>query len=80
MKIKKALFIGFSDKKNYLNDNCPICQENIFLRCGVCLETTNICPTIIGQCKHIYHKHCMNKWLEQSNKCPIDNLKFESKN
>jgi hypothetical protein len=80
MKIKKVLFIGFSEKKDYLNDNCPICQENIILRCSNCSETIEKCSTIIGKCKHIYHEHCINKWLLQSNKCPIDNLKFVAKN
>jgi hypothetical protein len=77
MKIKKILFVGFSDKKIQLNDICPICQENILLRCGECQKTTNQCNTIIGKCKHIFHKDCLYKWLSTNPKCPIDNQKFE---
>ena len=78
MKIKKALFLGFSNKKEYYNDTCPICQENINIRCSDCQKTTNHCATTMGECKHIFHSHCINKWLLQSKKCPIDNKPYKS--
>ena len=77
MKIKKILLVGFSEKKEYLNDICAICQENIIMRCGECQKTVNPCHTTMGKCKHIFHKDCLNRWLRQNNRCPIDNQKFE---
>jgi hypothetical protein len=77
MKVKKVLLVSFSEKKEYLNDICAICQENIIMRCGKCQNTSNTCNTIIGKCKHIFHNDCLKEWLQKNNKCPIDNKKFE---
>lgn len=41
--------------------------------CSICL-----CDMNKGQivrelpCKHTFHKKCIDKWLRQSNKCPVD--------
>lgn len=77
MKIKKVLLVGFSEKKVQLNDICAICQENILFRCGECQRTTNQCHTVMGKCRHIFHKDCLTRWLNNNEKCPIDNKKFE---
>jgi hypothetical protein len=77
MKIKKVLLVGFTEKKPYLNDICAICQENILLRCGECQKTTQACSTVTGKCKHIFHKDCISRWINQTDRCPIDNKKFE---
>ena len=41
------------------------------------LEECSICLDVIEQnrrelkCTHNYHKECIEKWLEKSNKCPL---------
>ena len=43
-------------------DECSICKDNIILddKFYICKYNDNI--------KHIYHKNCLDKWIEQSNK------------
>lgn len=38
---------------------CPICHE----------EDTLVNYTL--PCKHIYHSHCIKKWLQNHNTCPL---------
>ena len=63
-----------------LNEECPICRNNI-LEC--CVECPNIenseCISIIGECSHVYHLHCIEKWIKTKNVCPLDNKKWQYK-
>ena len=55
-------------------DDKEVCKEhtNIILVktdiCNICLE--NIKEQIYMECGHSFHKECILKWLEKSNKCP----------
>lgn len=31
------------------------------------------CSMVKGDCGHVYHQHCMNRWLRNRNTCPLDN-------
>ena len=40
--------------------------------CSICLASMNEYNNlIILDCKHYYHKICLNEWLKKSNTCPI---------
>jgi hypothetical protein len=75
----------FEIKHRSLNTKCEICQRDLFLRCSKCNSHTDDsrkvkcstsvgtgCPLKIGVCNHSFHKHCIDKWLEDNEKCPID--------
>jgi len=31
------------------------------------------CVSVLGECGHVYHLHCIEKWLKTRNVCPLDN-------
>jgi len=37
------------------------------------------CISIMGECTHVYHLHCIEKWTKTKNVCPLDNKKWEYK-
>ena len=41
--------------------------------CPHCKFPGDDCPPIEGQCGHIFHLHCIYKWLDSgTDKCPLD--------
>ena len=41
-------------------------------KCAICLQKyTGIDIIKLFPCKHIFHKKCILKWIENSNKCPL---------
>ena len=41
-------------------------------KCAICLQKyTGIDIIKLFPCKHIFHKICILKWIENSNKCPL---------
>jgi hypothetical protein len=52
------------------NDNCCICL----------LPYANFDPPVrIIQCGHVFHRHCLTTWLEQSSTCPMCRVKLFSR-
>ena len=54
------------------NDICPICRNDIDDSCVNC--STNNCKSIIGECGHAFHYHCIQKWLKTNyykQLCPL---------
>ncbi|KAI9634260.1 putative ubiquitin-protein ligase [Dioszegia hungarica] len=54
---------------------CGICQSAFESTCPECKVPGDDCPLIWGECSHIFHMHCLLKWLEtESSKqqCPMD--------
>ena len=54
-------------KENFDNDNCSICLENLFSEED--LETNN--DIIELKCKHMFHKKCLDPWVNEHKKCPL---------
>ena len=54
---------------------CSICKENLTSICNYCrVEATSDCKVCWGNCRHAYHKHCIETYMSRrgTNKCPID--------
>jgi RING-box protein 1 len=63
-----------------INDECPICRNTILETCVECSNVTDSnCISIMGECSHVYHLHCIEKWTKTKNVCPLDNKKWEYK-
>ncbi|CEH16870.1 anaphase-promoting complex subunit 11 [Ceraceosorus bombacis] len=47
------------------DDVCGICQNAFDGVCGgSCKEPGDACPLLFGTCTHVFHMHCILKWLE----------------
>ncbi|WWC67223.1 uncharacterized protein I206_101130 [Kwoniella pini CBS 10737] len=71
------------DDPNYLDQNdddedeevCGICQNEFEGCCPECKVPGDDCPLIWGECTHVFHMHCLLKWIDtESSKqqCPMD--------
>lgn len=63
---------------------CPICRNLLSEDCIECQATQNDtspqeCLIAWGKCQHVYHNHCINRWLEpkERRKCPLCNGEWE---
>lgn len=56
-------------------EECPICKGHLEEPCLQCLESHNkgdlSCDASRGKCGHCFHKHCIDKWIEKSQVCPV---------
>lgn len=68
---------------SYIEKTCVICRMDTTDKCIECVSKTtdnNItdkCEVSFGKCGHIYHTHCIHKWLLIEHYCPIDKLIWE---
>lgn len=83
--LKECTFVGVWEY-DLQHTKCSICQINLQLPCAHCTEKDQSgeigCHISLGKCGHPFHEHCINKWLQDSNSCPLDKVMFgfESKN
>jgi hypothetical protein len=64
--------------RKMLNSVCEICQKNIEERCNQCvLVEAPHCQITIGECNHGFHEHCLETWLKDNKKCPVDMLDWK---
>ena len=40
------------------------------IECPICLESNPAVDIMISNCKHHFHKKCIEEWLQYSNQCP----------
>lgn len=70
---------------NLTVDDCAICRNHIMDKCIECQstqETSNReenCIIVWGKCSHVFHLHCISRWLNTRKVCPLDNSKWELK-
>lgn len=78
ISIESAKIIAHSSL-NIHNDSCPICKNDLSVKCIECAhDTQNIeCISVIGTCSHGFHLHCIKSWLKTKNRCPLDNGSWE---
>lgn len=67
-------------------DNCAICRNHIMDKCIECQskqEARNVegddCVIAWGKCSHVFHMHCIHRWLNTRQVCPLDNRNWELK-
>ncbi|KAF9007871.1 anaphase-promoting complex subunit 11 RING-H2 finger-domain-containing protein [Cyathus striatus] len=56
-------------------DVCGICRVPYEGCCPSCKMPGDDCPLIWGQCTHVFHMHCLLKWLATTaskQQCPMD--------
>ncbi|CED83582.1 anaphase-promoting complex subunit apc11 [Phaffia rhodozyma] len=56
-------------------DVCGICRLAFDSTCPECKIPGDDCPLMWGQCTHVFHMHCVLKWLDtesSKNQCPMD--------
>ena len=64
----------YSKKENFIiKDSLEYINETNTQNCSICLEKYKINETIIKlNCKHEFHKECLEKWLQNDKKdCPL---------
>ncbi|MDP2437971.1 MAG: hypothetical protein Q8P67_19690 [archaeon] len=65
-------------------EHCAICRNQIMTVCIECQasraqsqEAPKECKVAWGTCCHVFHYHCIQRWLETRNVCPLDNAAWE---
>ncbi|KAJ8593310.1 anaphase-promoting complex subunit Apc11 [Rhizopogon salebrosus TDB-379] len=56
-------------------DVCGICRVPFEGCCPSCKMPGDDCPLIWGECSHVFHMHCLLKWLgtvASKQQCPMD--------
>jgi anaphase-promoting complex subunit 11 len=63
------------------NDNiCGICRGKYEQCCPDCKLPGDDCCLLHGECSHVYHLHCIEKWLQKDGTCPMDRKAWVTKN
>eukprot|EP00466_Bigelowiella_natans_P010089 jgi/Bigna1/50151/estExt_Genewise1.C_670108 len=62
-------------------ETCAICRNHIMSPCIECQAKENAtrddCPIAWGVCNHAFHFHCISRWLQTRNVCPLGNREWE---
>ena len=74
-EVKSIHPVGVSRLTGITNDNCSICQSPLAGECLECqIYNDKECGISVGQCDHIFHKCCIDNWIEKSEgtaNCPF---------
>jgi anaphase-promoting complex subunit 11 len=53
------------------DDICGICRFPFHGCCTDCKFAGDDCPLVWGECTHCFHLHCIMKWLQSQQQCPM---------
>ncbi|XP_033252643.1 RING-box protein 1A-like [Drosophila miranda] len=61
---------------------CAICRNKTYNVCIECQASEEEiepeqCNVVTGVCQHVYHYHCISRWLRERQVCPLDNKKWD---
>ncbi|KAL6950964.1 hypothetical protein ACO0QE_000248 [Hanseniaspora vineae] len=62
------------DNNDEEEDVCGICRVTYNGMCPNCTDPQIPCCLVVGECNHVFHVHCIAKWLKQSSSkglCPM---------
>ena len=63
------------------NEWCAICGYDMYRSCINCIGWNRhkdvACKTAWGKCKHQFHLHCIDRWLEVRDTCPRCNVDWQ---
>lgn len=45
---------------------CMICHNSFEVGCTMCKKASEVCPPAFGNCSHIFHLHCIERWLTRN--------------
>ena len=75
--VKKITPVGVWKFSREVNEQCPICQQDLTQRCLECqVDDTKQCGLSSGRCGHMFHICCISGWATRENngtgkaKCP----------
>ena len=61
---------------------CAICRNNIMERCIEC-EANSVqgddCSIAWGECNHMFHFHCVSRFMKTRGRCPLCDADWEYK-
>ncbi|TFK71681.1 RING/U-box [Pluteus cervinus] len=60
---------------------CGICRIPYEGCCPACKMPGDDCPLIWGECTHVFHLHCLLKWLntpDSKQQCPMDRRTWQT--
>jgi hypothetical protein len=53
--------------------DCAICKHPLVIACPKLIQSLHLSNSVsIGQCSHIFHTYCINKYIELFGVCPCD--------
>ncbi|KAJ1504082.1 ubiquitin-protein ligase Anaphase Promoting Complex [Coelomomyces lativittatus] len=79
IKIKKWKAVASWHWNADRNEVCGICQNEYENTCGKCRFAGDECPLLWGQCGHVFHFHCITRWLQEGRTtCPLDRTPWET--
>lgn len=62
-------------------ENCVLCRNPTMDLCIECKADKSSkeknCVLAWGKCNHVFHLHCILRWLKRRPVCPLDNVKWE---
>ena len=67
---------------NGFSEICSICHSGLTSFCSTCEEKEELgdvvdeCKICIGECDHMFHSHCINRWKCTRSTCPLDSTLF----
>ncbi|CAH3022576.1 unnamed protein product [Porites evermanni] len=76
-------WIGVATWRWVANDeNCGICRMAFDGCCPDCKIPGDDCPLVWGRCSHVFHMHCILKWLNSQlhqQLCPMCRQEWQFK-
>ena len=60
------------------NQDCTICRQHLNSNSIYAQEKGETSIIVKGQCGHMFHHQCIDRWLETNKKCPLCRFDLDS--